>query len=182
MAQAEMVGYASVPRSLSDTASKINFLDPSKSFTSSGTLTEWNLYAENLGDVSLRVWRPVTGGYELIGKNDYSISTLGAQSLSVGSGSEISVQANDIIGFHYAGTDSFPGIIPFDFVSVPGYVYELGWPTPDTNVGGVLGNVGTAGQEFRQYSLSATTTPVPEPVSILALGTGVLALLRRRRV
>jgi hypothetical protein len=181
VAVAQNFGPDVIDRPNVDQAHEITFISGVHAAPSAGEISEWRLWASGTGDVTLQMWRPIANGFQLVGFNTVTVSSLGFNTLQVNSG-RIAVQAGDVLGFRYNQTFFGPRII--DFSSGVGGPYRwTNWPDPSTNVpiGGILQNSQLTGlTEGREYSLAATVV-VPEPATLAVLGLGSMALLRRRR-
>lgn len=174
-------GNDPIDRAMVDQAHQITFLDPGILAPNAGFIGEWRLYAGDVGDVSLQIFRPVVGGYEKLGENNVTVSSVGLNTIAVAPSERIAVQAGDILGFRYNQTTFGNRVIELD-MGVGGTYQWTVWPDAgDVGIGGVLGTSSLTGAwEGRRYSLNATIVPVPEPFTGLVLAAG-LALLRRRR-
>jgi PEP-CTERM motif len=176
-AHATIVGNPAVSL---DTQGNTEYLLLTDAFTGAGLVTGWQLYdAFNATQVYLQVWRPTAPNtYQLIGQNIFTTAGTGVENFTVTAGQEISVQANDFIGFYHANAGVSTGLIPFnngsDSVVFTG---DLGGGF-NPSVGETRTLINTTG---RTYSLNATVV-VPEPTSaLLLLGSGAMLLRRRRR-
>lgn len=178
---AQTFGNAAIDRAMVDQAHQITFLDAGIVAPNAGFIGEWNLYAGDVGDVSLQIFRPVSGGYQKIGENNVTITSVGLNAIPIVGSQRIPVQAGDILGFRYNQTFFGNRVIDLD-MGVGGTYQWTVWPDAgDVGIGGVLPTSALTGSwEGRRYSLNATIVPVPEPISGLVLAAG-LALLRRRR-
>ncbi len=116
-ALAQNFGPAVVDRSTVDLAHQITFISGVHASPTSGEISEWRLWAGGTGDVALQMWRPVTGGFELVGQNFVTVTTLGLNTIAINSG-RIQVQAGDVIGFRYNQTTLATRVIDFDAVTV----------------------------------------------------------------
>ena len=76
-ASAIQVGPDVIDRTYVDIANQITFIDPGHAIPAVGEITAWHLWAENIGDVKLQVFRPIGADYQLIGQNVVSIDTIG---------------------------------------------------------------------------------------------------------
>lgn len=145
-----------------------------------GTVTQWQFYANNPGFVSLQMWRPGGGGFTLLGRHDLNVTTTGLNVFTPGVAG-ISVQAGDVLGFRYDNHSG--GIIAASFE--PSSWRWTAWPSGSTDVpvGGFISSssLPSPGPQ-REYSLMATVTPVPEPASLISIGLGAALLIKRGRV
>ncbi len=182
-ANAQTFGYDPISRGSLDLAYQISYIDSGIVSPSAGRITSWDLYAADLGDVTLQMFRPTVSGYQLIGENDVTISTAGLNHLAISFAQQIVIEAGDVIGFRYNQTFFGNRVIAFD--QNQGGTYRFtNWPDGGANdvpIGGEIASSALLGAgEQRRYSLSATVDPVPEPASLLVLGLGALALRKRR--
>ncbi len=94
---AQNFGAPPTARPGSDGATFVTFIS-GHAAPATGTVTEWQFYANNPGFVSLQMWRPGGGGYTLLGRHDLNVTTTGLNVFSPGA-SGIAVQAGDVMGF-----------------------------------------------------------------------------------
>lgn len=181
-AQAVVVGQDVIARPETDGAYQIDFVDVGHSVPSAGVLTSWSLYANNPGDVTLRVYRPLGGdSYSVVGENAVTATATGVNGFNIAAASQIAVQAGDLLGFHYDGTDLTRKVIAFTYGGgINGGERWSNWPIAPVGVGATL-SMANGANENRGYSLAANVEAVPEPASMAALGLGALAAIRRRR-
>lgn len=175
---AQPFGPDVIDRPSVDRAYQITFISGHAAPTS-GEISEWRLWADTPDVVTLQMWRPISGGYQLVGFNTVTVTQAGYNVIPIAT-NRIQVLAGDVIGFRYNQTILANRVIDCTF-SVGGLYQWTNWPDPTTNVpvGGSLLNSQLVGLwEGREYSLAATV--VPEPVSLIGLSIGALALLRRR--
>lgn len=178
-------GSPVIQRGWVDLAYQITFINAVTAAPTSGKLDTWYLYAGASGPVDLQVFRPVTGGFQLVGQNAADVQTVGYQALPVAFADQIAVQAGDLLGFRYNQTYYGQRPIVYDMDSGP-YSWTY-WPDPAGNipVGGVL-TTGALVASGRTYSLSARINSdpaaVPEASALLlaAPALGLLGTLRRR--
>lgn len=182
-----MWGQEVIARSEVDQAYSITFINTSVLAPVSGKISQWYLYAD-AGmydhDVKLQVFRPVAGGYQLIGQNSFTLSTSGYTTLPVAAAEQINIQAGDLLGFRYNGPNNqVKRSIVFSYSgSGKGYMYSTQWPNAnhDVAVGGVISSAELDNNnKDRVYSLSAEI--VPEPATIAILGLGILRLRRKNK-
>jgi uncharacterized cupin superfamily protein len=170
-------GAAPIERPVADGATYITFISGHAAPTA-GKVTSWELYAKATGQVVLQMWRPTTGGFNLIGQHDVTVDGLGLITYSPGS-SGIDVEAGDVLGFRY---NANTGIIAASFETSSWRWTSWPWPGGEVAVGGFMATERLVSPgPPREYSLQATVTPVPEPATMAALGLGALAMVRRRR-
>lgn len=185
IAQGAVFGSPALPRSQVDQAFQITFIDFANPAPIAGSLSSWEVYAGATGDVKLQIWRPISGGYALVGQNPVTATTTGVVDFDIPLADQISVLPGDLLGFRYGDTQRNNRVITFEHLT-GGVQYTTDWPNgaEDVPVGGVLpasafGN--DPGEPTgRTYSLSATIT-VPEPTSLALLLPTSAFLLRRRR-
>ena len=179
-ALSQTFGAPVIDRPLNDLAFQITFIGDHAA-PAAGEITEWQVWAGAAGELKLQIWRPITGGYMLIGSNIVNINSFGLNILPIATG-RIVVEVGDVIGFRYNQTTMGPRIIDYTPNDNGGYRWT-NWPDPNTDVanGGIIQNVQLLGAaEEREYSVAATVG-VPEPATIGILAMGTLALLLRRR-
>lgn len=171
----ETFGPSVIDRGNFDGAEQITFIGVWAS-PSAGEITQWNVWAGFAGPMKLQMWRPISGGFQLLGSNLVD-TTVGLNVLPIATG-RIQVQAGDVIGFRFNNTN---GKISYDG-SASSYRWT-NWPDAGTDVptGGTLAESQLTGGG-REYSVAATVAPVPEPASMLVLSAGLAVLARRRRV
>lgn len=178
---AQTFGPPVIDRPLNDLAFQITFIS-GHAAPVAGDIEAWSLWAGATGDVKLQMWRPVTGGFMLVGSNIVNVPVLGLNVIPIAAG-RIAVEAGDVIGFRY--NDAALGTRIIDYTPNAGGSYQwTNWPDPSTDVanGGIIQNSQLLGQnEQREYSLAATVTTVPEPATLVVLLGGCLGLAWRRR-
>ena len=185
-------GYEAKSRAYEDPSEK-TWLDPSGQVPGSGSVipydgkvSSWTLYAKSLGDVRLQAFRPVSGGYELIGQNTVTVTDYGVNTFSIDPVDQFYVKAGDFLGWTGSGqipmdqvphTDLAPGNYGFwvicDSENWPSYVQQ---PFPTATVPGTVvpstawptnpWNPAYDGQQFLQnphykFSLNCVVEPVP---------------------
>lgn len=175
---AQDFGAAPIARPASDGATFVTFIS-GHAAPATGTVTQWQFYANNPGFVSLQMWRPGGGGYTLLGRHDLNVTRTGLNVFTPGT-SGIAVQAGDVLGFRY---DAHAGGIIASSFEVSNWRWTP-WPATwtDVPVGGFLADssLPSIGPQ-REYSLMATVTPVPEPASLISIGLGAALLAKRGR-
>lgn len=175
-------GAPVISRGNVDFAHEITFIGTAHAAPISGYITSWSLYAGEIDSVALQMWRPVAGGYTLVGENTVTATTLGANTFNIASANRIAVQAGDVLGFRYRQTTFARRVIEMTFGG--GAYAWTNWPSPvgEVPIGGFLANGSLVGQwENREYSLAANVEPVPEPLTLVTLAGALLALRARRR-
>ncbi|MCE5339534.1 MAG: PEP-CTERM sorting domain-containing protein [Planctomycetaceae bacterium] len=181
-----MWGDDAVYRSQVDQAWSITFINTGMPSQISGKISQWYLYVSPVmvdNYVKLQVFRPVSGGYQLIGQNVFTLSSTGSVTLAVAETQQIDIQAGDMLGFHYNGpTYLAKRSIVFDYVENGNYIYSLNWPTTahDVSINGIIpsSDMGDGGRG-RNYSLAAEVIPEPATIALLCIG-GIM--LRKSRV
>lgn len=153
----------------------------------------WHLYAGLAVDqnmlIDLLVWRKINDTqYQLIVRDPVVIAAgaAGIRDISVGAAAKSAVlQADDCLGFYvpYNGV-ALPAVVAFDQVSAAGDPY---YAPGSGGESWAINNVVTLTSTplVRQYSLNAdvvpNSVPAPEPTTILALATGLVGLVLKRR-
>jgi hypothetical protein len=195
---------ATVRNSAPDTGSNFAFADinAENKLTASGfwNLSTWHLYVKGTllsqnQVIHLLVWRPQTDKtkFQLIVRDPVVITkgADGVRDIAAGATAKTrNLQAGDILGF-YIPTGAVP-VITMDYYANPttGYDpwfgYDTGganWIDADNGTGSIV--TCTLKGHIRQYALNADLTPAaapaPEPASIVALATGLIGLVLRRR-
>ncbi|XP_078331271.1 uncharacterized protein LOC144625085 [Crassostrea virginica] len=66
-----------------------------------GEVQQWELYVEQAGRVQLQIWRGTASGYQLVGQNNFTLTSAGLkeQYLPIIPEQRIQVQTNDVIGW-----------------------------------------------------------------------------------
>lgn len=165
-----------------DFAHEITFIGTTHAAPTDGFITSWSLYAGQIDSVVLQMWRPVDGGYLLVGENTVTATTLGVNTFNIAPADRIAVQAGDVLGFRYRQTWQGRRVIEMSWGG-GAYAWTT-WPSQagEVGVGGLLANGSLTGfGEHREYSLAANVEPVPEPLTLLTLAGALLALRSRRK-
>lgn len=169
--RASIIGPSVIERDQLDWASQLTCITANSVSPIFGEVSTWYLFADTTGEIKLQVFRPVTGGYKLIGENPLNIGILGVNTINVAPSDRIQVQPGDVLGFRYNRTTQDSKIIPDSGV---GLSYHT-WPSPDVSIGTVI-PIGNLNPLTRTYSLAADITAVPEPSTYIA-GLSALGML-----
>ncbi|XP_069106792.1 protocadherin Fat 4-like [Argopecten irradians] len=130
--------------------------DTKYTFDCCGLITQWHTVIGALGTIRFQIWRPNGALYELVGENIFTFNTadqLAEQTLTVSAGSQITVMANDVIGWYLSGND---------MISYNGGAGEasgnkqLSMAAP--SVGSSVNWGGAASLNLRTYGINAQTT------------------------
>ena len=164
------IGHDLIDRNHLDGWNSFSIVDTSLQFDTGGYITDWNIYAQDTGDIYLQIFENLSGDiYKLIDSYAYTVGSTGPITVNLNS-SKMKFNAGDYIGW------------TFDDNSIIGHNKTGGfvdWPSAAgikiTNPGQTLEFGGAGGS--RTYSISADYQPVPEPTTWLLFGTGILGLL-----
>lgn len=168
-AGATLIGHDIIDRSSLDGWSGFTMIDTSLRMTDQGVIDSWSIFARRTGDIYLQVFRNIGGNsYQVIGENSFSLLGTGALTLEVAPEFKIAYDVGDYIGWTLGGLS----IIPHDKTGD-----SVRWPSSSgLNATGIGSTITLSGAGNRTYSIAAETTPVPEPSTMVLLGSGFLGL------
>jgi len=174
---AATVGNALISRYL-DGWPNFNVIDTALQFTDNGIIDSWSIYVESETSagtsVIFQILRNSSANiYTIIGENEVTVgNTKGIQEFAIADAQKINYQSGDYIGWAFSGTPAF-GFTQGDSENSIFHSHD-----PDTRITGVGQNIDVA--EFyspqRTYSISASTSPVPVPATLILFGMGLLGL------
>ena len=186
-ASAEMIGNDITGRPTLDGATNIAFIDPTLLFPTAGSLDSWSFWARgNDGDVfATQIYRNAGSVelWELVYHQQYKIVGAVNTSFSFPSLTAFNVEAGDVIGWWFGAGG---GTIPFTNIGLDEVEWSNYLSTPYSNpqVGDIVNfytDLWAKSSQLREYSIAANYSPVPEPATMLLLGSGLLGLAAFRK-
>jgi hypothetical protein len=176
-----MLGNDAIDRTASDNWSNFVVGMTDQVFSTSATVTDWEVYTNNPGSLGMLLLRNTSGSdYEVVGA-DFETAAAGFNSFSFTPDEGVAdVLAGDILGL-FIGTSkidfAFGGS---EFVDWCGFDNCIAGGDLDfLNAGDVISLLGAGGN--RTYSANVTAVPEPSIIALFAAGLLGLGFARRRK-
>ncbi|NOX35630.1 MAG: PEP-CTERM sorting domain-containing protein [Deltaproteobacteria bacterium] len=174
---AATIGNALIERPSVDSWSNFNVIDTSLQLTDDGVIDSWSIRAQFNSDGGSNVYFQIlrltsADTYTIIGENEFMVGdTQNVQTFTVADSDKISYQSGDFIGW------AFSGKATFGFAGNTGnnILHSHSDNSRITGAGTVI-DVANFWSTNRIYSISADTSPVPEPATMILFSIALIGL------
>lgn len=158
---AAAVGHDVIDRGSLDVWMNFSQVDLSLSFTNSGQIDSWSIYAKSTGNIYLQIYRHISGNtYKVVGENHFVINSLGVNNLSVSNSDKIVFQPGDYIGWTFSSLSD--ARIAYDY----GSTNVVLWPSsPGQFALGVGSQLNFSNSGNRTYSIAVNTSIASVPTA-----------------
>jgi hypothetical protein len=173
---AATIGNALIERPYVDTWSNFNIIDTSLQLTDDGVIDSWSIRAQFNSDGGSNVYFQIlrhtsADTYTIIGENEFMVGdTQDVQTFIVADSDKISYQSGDCIGW------AFSGKATFGFDNTGNDILHSHSDNSRITGAGTVIDVTYFYSPNRTYSISADTSPVPEPATMILFSIALIGL------